>query len=242
MDAPSQRRSILAVEGNIGTGKSTTLDGLKKAFQNDSRVVFVDEDVETWNEYHLLDGLYDKSLHNSMFQACALMPQVVKIHEALRNPDVQLVITERSPWSNSAVFAEVNLDPVHMNAYNYLYQGTIGLLAEHTLDISFAFLNVPVDVAAQRMAQRARGSEKDVPHEYLSQLETQHATFLQRIKDRNVPMHKTHTLYEPHIVSPGTKNEVVESIARYANSRLTPTSPSTVTAYPSMHASIVRSV
>lgn len=222
------RQCVLVLDGTIGSGKSTAIDALMKLYKNDSRVKFVHEQVDAWEKYGLLKGLYDGTLDKSMFQACALMPQVIKLYDALRTPGVQVVVTERSPWSNASVFAEINLDPVHLNAYNYLYEGTMELLNNCTFDLSFAFLDVPVDVAAKRMADRARGSEKGVPRDYLVQLDMQHREFLQRIHDKMLPLHEAHTLHDPIVIPLGAKNDVVEALSQHIFAMLSLPSPVSV--------------
>ena len=41
---------IISVEGNIGSGKSTIVDILKKYFKNNSNIIFLQEPVDEWSE------------------------------------------------------------------------------------------------------------------------------------------------------------------------------------------------
>ena len=219
-------KTVFTIEGNIGTGKSTTLEILKTRYKTDNRVAFVDEDVKGWEECGLLQGLYDGTLHKGMFQACALMPQVVKLHEALQKPDVEMVVTERSPWSNYGVFARSNLDSVHMDAYMYLYEGMMSLL-QYDLNVQLTFLDVSPEVASARIQERSRNSEKTVDLDYISLIDQYHRDFIYRTYTQfnRSSFHKFHT---PITIPPGSKEEVVEKLQEYVDRTLTPNSPFSV--------------
>lgn len=175
-------KHVFTVEGNIGVGKTTTLNGLKARFEGDPRVRFVDEDVAAWEEHGLLKGLYNDTLHKSAFQACALMPQIVKLHQALQDPTVELVIMERSPWSNYHVFAKANLDTIHLRAYEYTFEGMMELLAPYDLHVHMIFLDVSPEVAIERRRARGRESEEYVLSNYVRTLDILHHHLLKSLK------------------------------------------------------------
>lgn len=206
-DMVRHRRHVIAIEGNIGVGKSTVLKGLKAIFEQDPRVAFVDEDVDAWEKHGLLAGLYDGTLHKSAFQACALMPQVVKLHSALQNPSVELVITERSPWSNYHVFAKSNLDEVHLCAYEYLFHGTMELLAPYDLQVHVAFLDVPPTVAIERRIARGRESEESVLADYIRLLDERHRSVLMQLDALSGA-----TLVDSTHIPSGSKEAVLETM------------------------------
>lgn len=209
-------RHVLTVEGNIGVGKSTTLAGLKARFADDSRVAFVDEDVVGWDRYGLLAGLYDGTLHKGLFQACALMPQIANLHRALQDPNVELVVTERSPWSNFHIFAEANLDATHLNAYEYVFMGMVELLKPFDLRVHMVFLDVPPETAMERLLSRARASEKTVAAEYIRLLDVHHRKFMEEVSEVEGA-----TFCACHTVPPASEQDVVDAIAGLATPLLT---------------------
>jgi len=217
---------VFTIEGNIGTGKSTTIELLKAHYKADKRVAFVDEDVKKWEECGLLQGLYSGTLHKGMFQACALMPQIVKLHEALQKEEVQVVITERSPWSNMSVFACSNLDKVHMDAYMYLFNGMMTLL-QYPIDIHMSFLDVSSEVAIARIQERSRDSEKSVDSNYIRLIDQYHRDF---VHDTYTHFNRSplRTFHPPVIIPSGTKEEVAGVLQDHVNRLLVPLSPSSV--------------
>ena len=107
---------MLSLEGSIGAGKSTMLTSLRKQLADEPGVVFVEEQVERWEEAGLLQAMYDGSLSKAVFQQVALMSLAAGLFKALQTPGVRLVVSERSPHSN-AIFAQVNLGGIEMMAY-----------------------------------------------------------------------------------------------------------------------------
>lgn len=207
-----RRRHVLCVEGNIGVGKSTALEGLKAKFGADPRVSFVEEDVAGWESRGLLKGLYDGTLHKGMFQACALMPQIIKLHKALQDPRVELVITERSPWSNFHVFAKSNLDWRDLNAYEYIFDGMIELFEPFELHAHIAFLDVPPEVSIERRVSRGRKSEENLLSDYIRELDESHRRFLSSTKQSLEGVDSTRKTFIPS----GSKEEVVEKLGELA--------------------------
>ena len=43
------KATIISIEGNIGTGKSTLVQMLKDTYKNNNNVVFLQEPVDMWN-------------------------------------------------------------------------------------------------------------------------------------------------------------------------------------------------
>ena len=50
------KANILSIEGNIGSGKSTLMEELKKAYENNPNIVFLKEPVDEWNNICDKDG------------------------------------------------------------------------------------------------------------------------------------------------------------------------------------------
>ena len=47
---------IISIEGNIGSGKSTLVEELRKKFGNNEKVCFLQEPVDIWNTIKDKDG------------------------------------------------------------------------------------------------------------------------------------------------------------------------------------------
>ena len=88
-------RLIIAIEGNIGIGKSTLLANLRKHFALDESVAIVDEPVALWEKHGLLEAMYTDTLSRCAFQLMALTTRYTALLEALASK-AKIIITERS--------------------------------------------------------------------------------------------------------------------------------------------------
>lgn len=181
MTKVSSRRQLLSIEGGIGIGKTTAMNRLRERFGSDRRVVFVDEPVDDWESSGLLKAMYndkDGSLRPT-FQLMALMTRFGKIFKALQMPGVALIITERSPFTDAAVFAKANLSKEPERAcYDLAYKSLLAAVPDD-IDVSIALLTLDTTSLASRVKARNRASESAVDFDYLDSINQLHETFYQ---------------------------------------------------------------
>lgn len=176
---PLRGVKILSLEGLIGSGKSTQMQLLKERFEGDPRVVFVDEPVDDWNQLGLLEAMYNGQVDPGMFQLMALMSRIAPIQRALHS-SAELIITERSPWSDYFVFARANLTGISLDTYAYTFsqiQNTLEDLVR--IEATFVYLACDVDMAMARLKKRARSAEAGVPLAYMDLLRTKHEAMVE---------------------------------------------------------------
>ena len=180
--APARMQSVLphviAIEGNIGVGKSTQIRRLAELFEDNSHVVVLPEPVDEWVEKGFLQGMYDGSISKGEFQSMVLMSILGDLLKALaRKPTPALIITERSPWSNRFVFGKANLVGASLDLYEHTWERVLGGLPSE-LDVKYVYLKTKVDTIVARMMARGRDAEAGVPREYLETLDKNHDDFI----------------------------------------------------------------
>ena len=93
---------IIAIEANIGAGKTTQIKRLQDLFKDNDRIVVLPEPVDEWVEKGFLQAMYDNPDNPwllSSFQHMVLMSLAGDLLKALaRKPTPAIIITERSPW------------------------------------------------------------------------------------------------------------------------------------------------
>ena len=161
---------LVTLEGLIGAGKSKQIELLKKTFA-DKDVVVLEEPVQSWMNAGLLQAFYNGELTAVAFQLSVLVSLFGPLLSAvLKKP--KLIISERSPFSNYNVFAKANLSGVELSAYSHAYHELMKALPE--VNTTMILLDVPVEVAADRIYTRDRISEHSISHEYLAVLADKH--------------------------------------------------------------------
>lgn len=104
---------IVAIEGNIGSGKSSLLRQLK---QNPLYNV-VEEDVETWKSEGWLKLFYsDMKKFSSSFQ---LRTQLSHMTNKNKFNDNLINVVERSPLSNKYIFGQTLLESGFLHPLEY---------------------------------------------------------------------------------------------------------------------------
>ena len=81
---------------------------LKQHLEYDPSVVFVDEPVELWEEYGLLQAMYSGAISRTAFQLMVLNTRCAWMAKAIAQPGVRVVVCERSIWSDKV--CEPNAD------------------------------------------------------------------------------------------------------------------------------------
>ena len=192
------KKLVVSFQGTIGAGKTTQLTALREFYKNDPSVMFVDEPLDEWQEYRLLEFMYngleankdaqplgDNALDPCSFQTVALATRVARLHQALSSPKVQVVICERSPEADKYVFAEATLKTTaQRNAYKLVYDKVLSMLPPF---VNHHFL-LKLDPASAklRICKRARPEEQSISLEYLAMLDKGHKSLIE-----SVPEHHT---------------------------------------------------
>ncbi len=172
---------LIFIEGNIGAGKTSLLKALGEHFGD--RVRIVEEPVKVWEESGLLAECYDGSVSRATFQHVALATKTAALAEALREtPKDQLIIAERSPFSDAAVFAKAFLEEeVEQRAYGVAHDAAMRTLGP--LDCGFLFLEgASTATLTERIRKRNRNGEASIDAGLLAKLETLHAELKQTLQ------------------------------------------------------------
>lgn len=179
------KKCLICIEGGIGVGKTTLLREVEAL--NLPGVAVVYEPVDAWRGVTvnkttgqtLLGGLYSGEVSPSAFQLAIMPHRVLGLNKVLTNPEVRIVISERSPWSERFVFARSTLSAADYEAYVWAQTQTL----EHTCildcDMSICFLTLSTELLKQRINLRGRSEESSITDDYLTQLESAHHHLLQ---------------------------------------------------------------
>lgn len=192
---PIPKPFLISVEGDIGAGKSTLIESLKKSHPNWH---FIDEPVGTWlalknnTGENLLELFYkDQARYSYTFQNCAILSRAINIQRCIEswqkecqmNPEAALnnvFVTERCLETDYYVFAKMlyddgKMDNLEWDLYKMWYNYVKTL--SYPLDL-IVHVRTPPQVCANRILSRGRKGEEHIPLEYLMNLEKYQNTWL----------------------------------------------------------------
>ena len=165
-------KKIYALEGNIGSGKTTIMKIISNHFKDGE---FIEEPVKQWQNLggmNLLDSFYsDPKRWGFSFEFFSMLTKIEALLKAAES-DKPIIIIERSIFSNK-VFIELSkelgkLDTMEhcmlMNTYDFymahVYPQISGII----------YLDTPVDECIRRITKRNRGEECTIEKSYLESI------------------------------------------------------------------------
>lgn len=179
-----QTQNYFIVEGNIGAGKSTFLEVIKKYLN----VQVVREPHAKWQqvggEHNLLDAFYkDMPRWAYTFQTYAFVSRVIEQQEHAKSNPYSIQVLERSVFSDRYCFAKNAYESGNMNALEWkLYQEWFNWLVDGYIPKPAGFIYLQVDPAVcyERLRKRNRSEEETVALAYIQQLHAYHEQWLIR--------------------------------------------------------------
>ena len=179
-DQPSAR-SMYLLEGNIGAGKTS----LGNILKNSREFEFLEEPVDTWCEGfagNLFEMFYtDMPRWSFTFQIMAFTTRAKTWSEILQKVQGDRVVLERSIYTDRNVFAKNLYAAGAMNDSEWqVYQQLWEFLASNYCEKpqKIIYLRTPAELCLERIKQRGRNEEQQMPLDYLKSLEALHDEWL----------------------------------------------------------------
>ena len=183
---------IISIEGNIGAGKTTFVQELKKRYENSREIIFLTEPVDIWekikdeNNKTILERFYENPKEYSFsFQIMAYVTRLNLLTKTIvNNPMCKLIITERSLDADKNVFAKMLYDDKLIDNLNYnIYLEFYNTYKEKYKTSGIIFINADAEICYERVNKRNRTGEESVTLDYLTKCEKYHYSWLYTSKD-----------------------------------------------------------
>jgi deoxyadenosine/deoxycytidine kinase len=175
------KRVLVTIEGNIGGGKSTMINLLRKQYPE---YTIIDEPVDQWlsmkNEEgkSLLQLFYeDKQRWSYTFQNCAFITRYLSAFQAMNKPIDRdtIYISERGILTDRYVFATMLRDSGCLTQIEWdLYTKWFDHFKDTVKAAGIVYITTDPNVCKDRIAIRARTGEDGIPQEYLNELTMYH--------------------------------------------------------------------
>ncbi len=166
--------AYIVVEGPIGVGKTTLARKLADAFGTE---LMLEQPVEN----PFLDQFYRDRKNTAFPTQLYFLFQRIKQIEAIKQTDLfRPVQVADFLMQKDRLFAQVNLTDTELSLYDEIY-------ARITLDIPVPdlviYLQAPVDVLLQRIAERGIDYEQSIDEDYLTQISNAYVDFFYHYND-----------------------------------------------------------
>lgn len=182
------KKLMIIIGGNIGSGKTTYLEQFKKC--DDYNIIC--ENIELWKNVEGMNlfnaFLENRKKYSSIFQYVALLSKEIEIIKNINTN--KTIMMERSPLDDTLIFAKMLYDSGEMEDYQYkthlsIMKLFISSVLEH-FNIAYIYLNVDYKTCYDRMIKRNRPGEKDsYDINYFKKLEEYHEKMIEEL---NLPI------------------------------------------------------
>jgi deoxyadenosine/deoxycytidine kinase len=200
---------IIAIEGNIGSGKSTLVSNMEDAYKNDGDYYFLQEPVNIWNTIKdengitILERFYAETEKFAFqFQMMAYISRLSLLRDALKNKKIKYIITERSIYTDANVFAKMLYDDKKISLIEYtIYKKWFDEFVSEVPVTKVIYVKTEPEIAHERVIIRNRTGEH-IPIEYLKQCHKYHEDWLTTENYDQLTLDGNVNIYEnPNVVS-----------------------------------------
>lgn len=185
---------IISFDGNIGSGKSTIVKYFQDNFQgflnkgnkgNDLKLCFLQEPVHIWetikdrNGQNAIQKFYaDNEKYAFPFQMMAYISRLSIFKKALTE-EYDIIITERSVFTDRNVFAKMLYEAKKMNEIEYqIYNKWFDEFADYVKNMKIVYIQTSPEICFDRIKKRSRTGEADIPLAYLTECHQFHERWL----------------------------------------------------------------
>lgn len=185
-----KEKKFITIEGNIGAGKSTFLKKLQEDL--DAKILF--EPCQEWQNIegnNLLEEFYKNIPRWSFsFQLYAFLTRVESVEKTLEEKSEESIFfTERSIFADRYVFAQScyesgQMSDLEWGMYKKWFDWTIKRQRKATLPGGIIYLETSAQKSMERIYERGRKEEAEIPFEYIVNLKKKHDNWL--IKKENI--------------------------------------------------------
>lgn len=204
-------KMIITVEGNIGSGKSTLVENLKRHLSNkEINYVFVQEPVDIWSTIcdkegePILTKFYrDQERYSFSFQMMAYISRLSILRKAVKENPNSVIITERCVHTDRNVFAQMLYDDEKILETDYqIYLRWFDEFIEDVPIYGYIYLKTTPQTSFERVKKRQREGEL-IPIEYLDRCNNYHDMWLDNIpSDKKIIIDGNTDIDEkPHAIS-----------------------------------------
>jgi deoxycitidine kinase/deoxyguanosine kinase len=184
---PMLKPLLVSIDGNIGSGKSTTWDMLKEVYKSSDDVHFVEEPVGLWDNIKdaqgvpILTNFYkDHKAYAFRFQMMAYISRLALLRQTVRDNAgcCRVIITERSVDTDRNIFAKMLYDGGDIAHDEYtIYNMWFDEFVRDLPVAGLVYIRADPETCMARITRRGREGET-IPLEYVQKCHDYHDAWI----------------------------------------------------------------
>tara|TARA_B100000989_G_scaffold298227_1_gene286633 strand:+ start:112 stop:813 length:702 start_codon:yes stop_codon:yes gene_type:complete len=188
--------TIISIDGNIGSGKSTIVRYFEKNFEKfcnmktfHYKICFLQEPVNIWESIkdetgkNAIEKFYENNERYSFaFQMMAYISRLSLLKEAL-SKDYDIIFTERSIYTDRNIFAKMLYNSKKMDSIEYqIYLKWFDEFINIIENMKTVYIRTTPEICSGRIKKRDRPGE-NIPIEYLKNCHAYHEDWLNNMEN-----------------------------------------------------------
>jgi deoxynucleoside kinase len=185
---------IVSIEGNIGVGKSTFIDIVRRNIPDSESV---GEPVDIWlnirdsENLNILQAFYnDKKRWSYTFQNLAFMTRMMSIQNKINTTTKSIIFLDRSLDTDKNVFAKMLKDEDLLSELEWEIYKCCSCVYETSPEKmtkkNIIYLRCSPEIAYERIIKRGRIEEQHISFEYIKSVHKYHEEWLLNNRHNNV--------------------------------------------------------
>lgn len=217
----SKMASIVSIEGNIGSGKSTLIEHLKNNYEKEN-IIYLEEPVKEWTNIKDKDGTNilvkfyeDQKKYSFAFQMMAYISRLDLLRRTIKENPGAIIITERSLYTDKYVFAKMlydnnKIEEIEYNIYNKWFSSMVDLAP---LD-KVIYMKTSADTSFNRILKRSRDGENNIKKDYIEKCNDYHNEMYKKLNDniKKIIIDCTNNIEEENNLLDAWSNEIMDFI------------------------------
>jgi len=183
--------TIISVEGNIGSGKSTILKFLGEHYKDGkNNIIFLQEPVDEWNSITDKDGITilskfyeNQEKYSFPFQMMAYISRLALLKDAIQKNPGAIIVTERCLETDRYVFEKMLYDSGKIEEVEHkIYLKWFDHFSREVIVNKIIYLKTSPETSFYRIGKRNRDGESNIPLEYLTNCNLYHENMIDKMK------------------------------------------------------------
>lgn len=183
------KTTIISIDGNIGSGKSTLYKDLQRFYSTNSKIYFVPEPVDEWSHIKdkkgvpILTNLYKNTEKYAFrFQMMAYISRLSLLRKVVKSHNYDIIITERCVYTDKNVFAQMLYDDNKIEHDEFqIYLNWFEEFLDELKIAGIVYVKADPEICNYRVKKRSREGET-IPLSYLTSCHNYHERWINNEK------------------------------------------------------------
>lgn len=178
-------KNLIAIEGNLGCGKTTFMKFLQKYFKDN--ISYSEDQILTWENSNIVKDFYkDMSRWSFHMEVVAITKKIKNLFRLMSTTPNEIIVSTRCPASDRDCFVKTLYDMGKLTKKEYqTFFELFGILKMPKFK-TIIYLKSSVDQSMQRILSKRRDEEAKLTETFIKKMNTSYEGWVQNLIENRV--------------------------------------------------------